>query len=70
MIPEPKCSKRGCVHFQGVRRKGEDETTEVVYCSAFPNGIPEEIAYGNNPHTKPFIGDNGIRFEKEEGDGR
>ena len=33
-------------------------------CDAFPNGIPEEIfILGESDHTKPFKGDNGIRFE-------
>jgi hypothetical protein len=32
-------------------------------CDAFPKGIPEEIATGEHDHTKPFKGDNGIRFE-------
>tara|TARA_R100000049_G_C1921140_1_gene66390 strand:- start:28 stop:186 length:159 start_codon:yes stop_codon:yes gene_type:complete len=32
-------------------------------CDAFPKGIPEEIGSGEHDHTKPFKGDNGIRFE-------
>ena len=23
------------------------------YCTAFPDGIPDEIAYRDNPHTEP-----------------
>ena len=23
------------------------------YCTAFPDGTPDEIAYGDNPHTEP-----------------
>lgn len=34
----------------------------VDFCEAFPHGIPEEILNGFD-HTKPFYGDNGIRFE-------
>jgi len=34
-------------------------------CEAFPNGIPEEIAMGGNPHKRPYPGDNGIQFEKK-----
>ncbi len=32
-------------------------------CFAFPKGIPEKILTGEHDHTKPFPGDNGIRFE-------
>ena len=31
-------------------------------CEAYPNGIPEEIYTGKHDHSKPFKGDNGIRF--------
>ena len=41
-----------CVHLQTNRT-----------CKAFPNGIPEKILIGEHDHTKPFKGDNGIRFE-------
>jgi hypothetical protein len=36
-------------------------------CAAFPNGIPEEIAYGPNLHIAPYPGDNGIQYEPEPG---
>ena len=32
-------------------------------CEAFPDGIPDAIFIYGNPHTEPFRGDNGIRFE-------
>jgi len=32
-------------------------------CKAFPKGIPIQIWNGKNNHTKPYKGDNGIRFE-------
>ena len=35
-------------------------------CKAFPDGIPEKILTGEHDHTKPFKGDNGIRFEPIE----
>ena len=39
-----------------------------VTCEAFPVGIPEKIWGGELDHTKPFPGDNGIRFEKVKPD--
>lgn len=33
-------------------------------CKAFPDGIPPDIWLGKNNHTKPYPGDNGVRFEK------
>jgi len=41
-----------CIHL----KKG-------LKCKAFPKGIPEKIITGEHDHTKPFKGDNGIRFE-------
>ena len=64
MIREPNCFKRHCKFFIGVTNDG-DETTERVVCEAFPDGIPEEIAYGDNKHTGPVKGDHGIRYEEE-----
>lgn len=65
MIAEPNCHKRKCINFIGVKKDTpEDEPSEVVVCRAFPNGIPDVIAYGDNLHTKPFKGDNGIQFEE------
>ena len=32
-------------------------------CKAFPKKIPDEIMFGGFDHTKPYPGDNGIRFE-------
>jgi hypothetical protein len=65
MITAPECYKRKCRHFKGVKQDGDDETTERVYCSAFPDGIPESIAYGDNKHAKPFPKQvNDIVYEK------
>lgn len=33
-------------------------------CAAFPDGIPEDIWELGNPHTEPYPGDHGIRFEE------
>lgn len=64
MIAEPRCHKRKCKHFTGVRSEGIEENERVV-CLAFPNEIPNDIAYGKNPHRSPYPGDNGIRYERE-----
>ncbi len=32
-------------------------------CDAFPKGIPVAITSGEFLHTKPYQGDNGIRYE-------
>jgi len=53
MLSEPKCYTRRCKHYIGVYLKVEaDESTETHSCYAFPDGIPQDIAYGNNPHTE------------------
>ena len=62
MLMEPKCYTRKCRHFVGVKWLGEEESSEVVVCEAFPDGI----AHGDNPHTAPFPGDHGIMFELKE----
>jgi hypothetical protein len=33
-------------------------------CDAFPERIPDLIWRGDNDHTKPFPGDNGVLFER------
>ena len=66
MLAEPNCHKRKCRHFQGVRWLGDEETSEVVYCDAFPEGIPGEIAYGDETHLTAYDGDHGLRYEKED----
>lgn len=62
MLREPRCFTRRCVHFRGAEG---DEPKQVVTCDAFPDGIPEEIAYGDNDHTEPYPGDGGIQYERE-----
>lgn len=54
---------RTCVHFKTKVYDGP------ALCDAFPSapGIPEEIWYGENGHTTPVEGDNGIQFELLEG---
>ena len=45
-----------CAHFD----RAQDDTHA---CSAFPEGIPEEIWTNRHDHHTPYPGDNGIRFE-------
>lgn len=64
MMDEPNCSKRGCKHFRGVDQPDGTEQTERVVCAAFPNGIPDAIAYGDDLHLTAYPGDHGTQFEK------
>lgn len=63
MLAEPNCSKRKCKHFAGVAQPDGTESSERVVCRAFPDKIPDDIAYGDNLHLKPVKGDHGIQFE-------
>lgn len=66
MMLTPKCFTRHCIHFQGVRQPDGTESSERPVCAAFPNGIPDEIAYGSNLHKTPVPGDRGIRYERDK----
>lgn len=61
MIAPPKCWERKCRYFIGVSDAAEED--QVVVCKAFPRGIPDEIAYGDNPHALKYPGDGGLRFQ-------
>jgi hypothetical protein len=53
-ILESNCSKRDCLYYQGVIRS--DEMSALVHihvCFAFPFGIPDDIAFGDNLHEEP-----------------
>jgi hypothetical protein len=63
MLEQPQCHKRGCRNYRGAQNDG-DETTERNFCRAFPDKIPDEIAYGSNLHLNPVKGDHGIQFER------
>ena len=67
MINTPKCYKRGCIHFIGVKQSDGTEETENIVCSAYPNGIPADIAYGDDLHleVRPDQ-DNEIIFEGQQ----
>jgi hypothetical protein len=65
MLRMSNCEIRKCKHLQGILQPDGTEMSEVSYCDAFPDGIPNEIAYGNNKHLKPIKGQkNDIVFEK------
>ena len=66
MLLIPKCFDRKCKHYIGVIQPDGTELTETNVCKAFPKGIPNEIAYGDNLHLKPLKNQaNIIVFEKE-----
>ena len=72
---EPKCFKRGCVYFATIKNQkykvgkvnGKEyiDTEVSPKCIAYPDGIPEEIAYGDDLHNK-LRGDEAepVKFEK------
>lgn len=52
--PAPICMD--CIHY-------DRKNTSGLTCSAFPNGIPEDIIFSRVDHHKPYDGDHGIQFE-------
>ena len=57
MIRMIKCLE--CKHFF------EDKKNLSTKCRAFPEGIPPEIFREEFDHTKPYVGDSGIQYEKK-----
>lgn len=51
MLRQSQCFKRGCRHFIGAAQPDGTERTERVVCRAYPDGIPREIAYGEDSHS-------------------
>lgn len=53
-IRAPRCFVRRCHWYGGVKdlasTTGDLMPFYIHVCPAFPNGIPEEIAYGTNKH--------------------
>lgn len=56
---QPECFRRKCKHFVGIT-KGQ------YVCTAFPNRIPDDIAFGPSLHIVKRRGDGGITFEKDK----
>lgn len=53
MTKAPRCHQRECTHYLGILQPDNTELTETPYCVAFPQGIPADIAWGNNLHATP-----------------
>jgi hypothetical protein len=67
MILPPKCYERKCIQFLGVMQPDNTESNEFVYCLAYPAGIPDDIAYGNDLHLQVRDDQNNdIVFEGEQ----
>jgi hypothetical protein len=67
MIDEAKCFTRRCKHYIGVFQPDGTEMTERHVCAAFPERIPDEIAYGNDKHLNVRSDQkNNIVFEEEK----
>ncbi len=64
LLDMPRCFERGCKYYLGVKKSGK---MPYNYCKAFPDGIPHDIAYGSNTHSKVQQGQVGD-FVFEEGD--
>ena len=54
MLLEPNCVKRNCGHYAGGDNKSDpfNESAERHVCLAFPNGIPDRIAHGEDLHLE------------------
>lgn len=57
MTQTPQCFR--CKHYRDVKL----ETGAPMTCTAFPEGIPEEIVFNDFDHAKPHDDDHGIQFE-------
>jgi len=66
MILEPNCSKRRCRHYIGIAQPDGTEKSERPVCEAYPEMIPNDIAYGHDKHLKVRPDQkNDIVYEKE-----
>jgi hypothetical protein len=60
MVTLPWCTY--CKHV-ALEEKTRANGEKYLPCSAFPNGIPDEILADQFKHDKPYPGDHGIQFE-------
>jgi hypothetical protein len=66
MILPPICYERKCKHYLGIAQPDGTELSERPVCEAFPDQIPDEIAYGKNKHLTVHPDQaNDIVFEKD-----
>lgn len=66
MLQVPNCFNRGCKHYLGVTQPDGTERTERSICRAYPEGIPDDIAYGDDKHLTVRPDQNNTTvFEKE-----
>ena len=56
MLAPCKCYERQCKWYVGIIQPDGTEMTETNMCGAFafPDGIPNEIAYGDDKHNIPL----------------
>jgi len=67
MLAEPKCFIRNCKYYIGVSQPDGTEMTERNVCEAYPEQIPNDIAYGDDLHLKKRTDQtNDIVYEKGE----
>jgi len=52
MLKDSNCYTRKCKWYEGVKQPNDDELWEFHYCSAFPDGIPNEINTGEDLHSE------------------
>lgn len=53
-VLEARCVTRNCRHYGWAIIEGMDFLGHS--CPAFPKGIPDDIAYGDNPHAEVIRG--------------
>ncbi len=68
MIIEAKCFIRKCKHYIGVSKPDGTELSERHICAAYPDGIPSDIAYGNDKHLEVRPDQNNLIVYEKEGD--